>query len=99
MYFDFFNELVIEAGEPCKRSLQSRIDFKSVVVTLVNTSNCFLTMFEGVKDMEQEILLKTTTSSRDLSKHMVGVIHALSSMQLVFSTRLIQEIIHAELYG
>ena len=56
-------------------------------------------MFEGVKDMEQEILLKTTTSSRDLSKHMVGVIHALSSMQLVFSTRLIQEIIHAELYG
>lgn len=47
LYFEFFNELVIEAGEPCKRSLQPRIDFKSVVITLVNPSNCFLTMLEG----------------------------------------------------
>ena len=49
LYCEFFNELVIEAGEPCKRSLQPRIDFKRVVITLVNPSNCFLTMFEGTE--------------------------------------------------
>lgn len=44
-----FNELVIEAGEPCKRGLQPKIDFKSVVITLINPSNCFFTMFGGTE--------------------------------------------------
>ena len=49
LYCEFFNELVIEAGEPCKRSLQPKIDFKSVVITLINPSNCFFTMFGGTE--------------------------------------------------
>ena len=100
VYCRFFNELVIEAGEPCKRSLQPRIDLKSVVITLVNPSNCFLTMFEGSERQGVGNTCKNYYKlSRFVEAHGRCYIHALSSMQPVFSTRFIQEIIHAELYG
>ena len=100
LYCEFFNELVIEAGEPCKLILQPRIGFKSVVITLVNPSNCFLTMFEGT---ERQGVGNTSKNYykllRFVEAHGRCYIHALSSMQPVFSTRLIQEIIDPELYG
>lgn len=100
LYCEFFNELVIEAGEPCKLILQPRIGFKSVVITLVNPSNCFLTMFE---ETERQGVGNTSKNYykllRFVEAHGRCYIHALSSMQPVFWTRLIQEIIHAELYG
>lgn len=100
LYCEFFNELVIEAGEPCKLSLQPRIGFKSVVITLVNPSNCFLTMFEGTERQGVGNTCKNYYKLlRFVEAHGRCYIHALSSMQPVFSTRLIQEIIDPELYG
>ena len=100
LYCEFFNELVIEADEPCKLSLQPRIGFKSVVITLVNPSNCFLTMFEGTERQGVGNTCKNYYKLlRFVEAHGRCYIHALSSMQPVFSTRFIQKIIHAELYG
>lgn len=100
LYCEFFNELVIKAGEPCKLSLQPRIGFKSVVITLVNPSNCFLTMFEGTERQGVGNTFKNYYKLlRFVEAHGRCYIHALSSMQPVFSTRLIQEIIDPELYG
>ena len=99
LYCRFFNELVIEAGEPCKRSLQPRIDFKSVVITLVNPSNYFLIMFEGTDRHGVGNTFKNYYKlSRSVGAH-GRCYSSLSSRQPVFSTRVIQEIIHAELYG
>ena len=56
-------------------------------------------MFEGTERHGEGNTFKNYYKlSRFVEAH-GRVIHALSSMQPVFSTRLIQEIIHAELYG